>query len=109
MRITRLDSINSESDIVDMRTMFSENIAGKRKFRFGWASFPPGSRVPKEGTTVHEGDEYSLITKGKATMSVNGVAREIAKGDISFIAAGEGHFTLNDSLDNLEVVWVLLE
>jgi quercetin dioxygenase-like cupin family protein len=74
---------------------------------FGHIVFQPGERIPKQGLTSHEGDEYSFVIRGKAQCEVGGEARVASAGEAMFIPAGELHYTHNTGEEPFEVVYTL--
>lgn len=76
---------------------------------FGHIVFQPGERIPKEGFTAHENDEYSFAIHGEAQCEVGGEKRVASAGEAMFIPAGELHYTHNTSQEPFEVVYALVK
>jgi mannose-6-phosphate isomerase-like protein (cupin superfamily) len=92
-----------------MITFFDKTNTPNEKVTFGYAVFIPGSRVPEEGFSCHEHDEYSYIIKGKAKIVIDGKVSENTANTASFIPAGEEHYSFNDSDEVCELIWMLVE
>ncbi|MEH7123740.1 cupin domain-containing protein [Bacillus sp. JJ1532] len=77
--------------------------------QFGKVSIAPGERVPVEGLSCHEGNEYSFIVKGSLKGESGGESFQIQAGEATFIPAGEEHWCLNTAQEPCEIVWVLVK
>lgn len=93
----------------EMITFFDKTNTPNEKVTFGYAVFTPGSRVPEEGVSCHEQDEYSFIIKGKAKIVIDGKIIESGPNTAGFIPAGEEHYSFNDSEEPCELIWMLVE
>lgn len=87
-----------------LKTLFAEG-----KATMGTAVFPPGARVPKEGTGSHEADEYAFILKGSLLTMSGGKQYRLQPGKASLIPQGEAHWSLNDTEEDCELVWFLIK
>ncbi|MEL7566602.1 MAG: cupin domain-containing protein [Dehalobacterium sp.] len=87
-----------------LKTLFEDG-----KATMGTAVFPPGARVPKEGTGAHDADEYALILKGSILTMSGGTEYRLESGKASLIPQGEEHWSLNDSDEDCELVWFLVK
>ncbi|MCL4516677.1 MAG: cupin domain-containing protein [Firmicutes bacterium] len=99
------------SNVLD-RSVIMENLltaeeAG-RMLAVGVAIIPPGVRVPGEGMGVHDADEISYIVSGKITAGTASETRTLSAGTVTFLAAGETHWSCNDSCDPATIFWVLV-
>ncbi|MCD6436157.1 MAG: cupin domain-containing protein [Clostridiales bacterium] len=101
------DLIDKKKDA--MITFFDKFNTPNKKVTFGYAVFAPGSRVPEEGFSRHEQDEYAYIIKGKAKIVIDGEVIESTANTASFIPAGEDHYSFNDSGEVCELIWMLVE
>lgn len=77
--------------------------------KFGYVTVPAGERLPAEGTTFHEEQEYSFITKGKLIGKSGGEPFEISAGEASFIPAGEVHWCQNPGDEPVELIFALVK
>jgi putative monooxygenase len=76
---------------------------GARDFLNGITMFPPGAAIPEH---FHNCDESVLVLHGSAVAHVDGVERDVATGDTSFIPAGIPHFFQNASdTEELHIFW----
>jgi quercetin dioxygenase-like cupin family protein len=87
-----------------LKTLFEEE-----KVAMGTAVFPPGARVPQDGTGVHDADEFSIILKGSILTMSGGKENRIGQGQACLIPQGEAHWSLNDTDEDCELVWVLVK
>ncbi len=82
---------------------------GGHLIKVGKAIIEPGARIPDEGNTVHDADEYSYIIKGSLKSGTNFDTTTIESGDFSFIPAGESHWCKNIQDENCELIWFLVK
>lgn len=99
-------SVNIRQDGVKMTDFFGHICPTDGKVSMGYAVFPPGTVVPPAS---HTGDEYSYIISGKVKCECSGVINELCAGEASFIPAGEIHSSMNDSQEEVTLVWMLIE
>lgn len=105
MKIVNVGEIMATpSSNAEMKILFDEG-----KVTMGMALFPPGARVPKEGTGVHEADEYALVLKGSILTMSDGKEYRLQSGKASLIPQGEEHWSFNDTNEDCEVVWILVK
>ena len=72
----------------------------------GILEFAAGTRLPITGVSTHEQDEVSFIITGRLEAVSGGQAATLKTGDISFIPAGEAHWTL--VLEDTRIAYVLI-
>jgi quercetin dioxygenase-like cupin family protein len=72
----------------------------------GILEFKAGTRLPLEGTSVHDQDEISFILSGKLSATSGGESCTLQAGDISFIPALEHHWAL--VLEDTRLAYVLV-
>ena len=77
--------------------------------KFGFVTVPVGERLPAEGTTFHEEQEYSYVLKGTLKGVSGGEPYEISAGEASFIPAGEEHWCANDGEEPVELIFALVK
>jgi len=77
--------------------------------KFGYVLVPAGERLPAEGTTFHEEQEYSYLIKGSLKGVSGGKPYEISAGEASFIPAGEEHWCVNDGEEPVELIFALVK
>jgi mannose-6-phosphate isomerase-like protein (cupin superfamily) len=99
----------SDGSLDEMITIFDKTNTPNEKVTLGYAFFPPGKRVPEEGVSCHEHDEYSFIIKGKAKIVIDGKVIESGPGTAGLIPAGEEHYSFNDTDETCELIWMLVE
>ncbi|MGV3465007.1 MAG: cupin domain-containing protein [Heyndrickxia sp.] len=87
-----------------------QHIDNESVVKMGYVTVPPGERVPKEGLSCHDEDEYSYILKGcMTTQSGAEEIKKVAKGSATFIPANEKHWALNESEEPCEIVYALVK
>lgn len=89
-------------------TLF-ENQSEAVDFSFGSVVIQPGERVPKEGFSVHEEKEYSIIVEGSLEGESGGEPFTVNEADATFFPAGEKHWALNTGNEPCKVVWAMLK
>ena len=72
----------------------------------GVLEFAAGTRLPLEGTSVHDQDEISFILSGKLEAYSGSDTLTLQAGDISFIPALEQHWAM--VLENTRLAYVLI-
>ncbi|MDI7740386.1 cupin domain-containing protein [Lysinibacillus fusiformis] len=77
--------------------------------RFGIATIQPGERLPKEGLTSHEENEFSYIMKGTLNGESGGIPYSIQAGEASIIPAGEQHWCVNEGDAPVQLVYALIK
>lgn len=77
--------------------------------KFGFVTVPVGERLPAEGTTFHEEQEYSYVLKGTLKGVSGGQPYEISAGEASFIPAGEEHWCENIGEEPVELIFALVK
>ncbi|NNG00784.1 MAG: cupin domain-containing protein [Desulfobacteraceae bacterium] len=110
MKIIDIGRVPSEEGLpATLKRLFEIDITDKTKFSLGVATFPPGVRIPPEGDGVHAGDEFSIIIKGEIVSVNNGKKQRLTAGHAVYIPAGESHWAVNESHEDCEIVWVLVD
>ncbi|MYL56482.1 cupin domain-containing protein [Virgibacillus halodenitrificans] len=89
-------------------TLFEEN-SDKMDVRFGTVTIPPGERVPNQGLSKHEENEYSLIIQGKIEGESGGKPFSVSESNATLIPAGEEHWAINSGDQPCKIVWVLVK
>lgn len=100
--------INNAITTQGLKTLFEQR-SEALDFTFGTVTIQPGERVPKEGLSVHEENEYSLIINGSIEGESGGEKYQSTKGEATFIPAKEKHWAINNSNEPCEIVWVLVK
>lgn len=80
----------------EMRKMFQKK-GNFEEVSMSVISLTPGERVPAEGVSVHEEDEYSFIYSGEIHTYADGKYSVEGAGDATFFPAGEEHWCINKS------------
>lgn len=60
-------------------------------------SLTPGERVPAEGMSCHEEDEYAYFISGEVNTYCDGKYSVEKAGEATFIPAGMEHWCINES------------
>ncbi|GGB42393.1 cupin domain-containing protein [Virgibacillus dakarensis] len=77
--------------------------------QFGTVTIPPGERVPKEGLSKHEENEYSVIVKGRVEGESGGKPYKAWASNATLIPAGEEHWAVNAGDEPCQIVWALVK
>lgn len=77
--------------------------------QFGTVTIAPGERVPQEGFSKHEENEYSVIIKGKIEGESGGKPFSVSESNATLIASGEQHWAINSGEEPCEIVWALVK
>jgi len=89
-------------------TLFEEK-AECRGVQFGTVTIAPGERVPKEGFSKHEENEYSVIISGNIEGESGGKPFSVSESTSTYIPAGEKHWALNSGKEPCKIVWTLVK
>ena len=93
-----------------MTVFFNEENQANNRVSMGLIKLKPGQKIPDEGFSRHEQDEYSYVIKGNVhTILEDGSDIAATVGDAQLIEANEGHINYNDGDEEAEVVWMLVE
>lgn len=93
-----------------MTIFFNEENQANKRVSMGLIKLKPGQKIPDEGFSRHEQDEYSYVIKGDVhTILEDGSDIAATVGDAQLIEANEGHINYNDGTEEAEVVWMLVE
>lgn len=102
MKVVKADFSGTE---LALRSLLSVHLAGSADLEFGSAVMPRGCRQPPQGVSRHDGDEISLLLRGRAVLETADGRIEVRAGDVVFINAGEAHAT--EALEDCHVYYVL--
>lgn len=94
---------------VSLKTLFAESVIDGGRTTFGTVVVPAKTRIPLNGTGVHEQDEYSIVIKGSIVTGIGDKVYRMSAGEASLIPAGEAHWSYNDGDEDCEVVWALVK
>lgn len=110
MEIVTVDELDTE-DIphVTMINLFDESLAHGTKTKFGKVVIPPGVRVPLEGMSKHDADEYSIIIQGSIKTNSGGRDYHVSAGQATFIPMGEEHYAYNDGKEDCIIIYALVK
>jgi quercetin dioxygenase-like cupin family protein len=110
MKIIKIKDVTAPEGVnITLKTLFDEDVTQKGRLTIGTAQIPPGARVPAEGESVHDGNEYAIIFQGCSRIVSGGQAYQLSEGMASFIPAGEAHWSMNDGDRDCELVWILVK
>lgn len=79
-----------------------------KKIKMGKSVMKPGARVPLEGMSSHDEDEYSYVLKGSLVAGTENVSTVISCGDFGFIPRGKKHWCKNEGDEDCELIWILV-
>jgi quercetin dioxygenase-like cupin family protein len=104
-KITDVPLIESPDGRERDSVMVTDDTCGAKQFSAGLFFVRPG-------TKCHEGqhagqEELYYIFQGKGKVMIDGVAHEVAAGDVVFIPDGCVHFPWNDGDETLGLFWVI--
>ncbi|MGX4685753.1 cupin domain-containing protein [Vagococcus sp. JNUCC 83] len=93
-----------------MNIFFDETNQKNKRVKMGLIRLQPGEKIPDEGYSRHEQDEFSYVLKGEChTILEDGQDILALPGDAQLIEANEGHINYNSSNEVAEVVWMLVD
>ncbi|CEI81790.1 hypothetical protein J18TS1_37500 [Oceanobacillus oncorhynchi subsp. incaldanensis] len=95
-------------DETGLLTLFEEK-TDNIEVKFGTVTISPGERVPKEGLSLHEENEYSIIIKGEIEGECGGIPFAVSDSNATLIPAGEEHWAINSGKEPCEIVWALVK
>lgn len=92
----------------DLITLF-ESQSDQLDFSFGTVIIQPGERVPAEGFSNHEENEYSIIIEGSIEGESGGKPFKVNAPEATLIPAGEKHWAINNGDKPCKIVWTLVQ
>ena len=109
MTVTKIKDVESiGAPLYDMRTILNEK--GEYNIvKFTVITMPPHVRVPAEGFSCHEEDEYSYFIEGGLYTESGDVKYETMPGDITLIPKGEKHWCENRTDKPCTLVCVMVK
>lgn len=90
-----------------LQTLFEKEF-NSYDISFGTVEIQPGQRVPDNGLSVHEGNEYSFIVEGEVEGESGGKPFKVTASDASIFPAGEEHWTINNSSKPCKIIWFMV-
>lgn len=106
----KISKINREQSEEIMNQTLFQHIDQNTVVKMGFVQILPGERVPKEGLSMHDEDEYSFILQGSiTTQSGDSPIMKVEHGTATFIPAKEKHWAINEGEEVCEIVYVLVE
>lgn len=78
-------------------------------FSFGTVIIQPGERVPEEGFSLHDENEYSIILEGSLEGESGGKPFKVNASESTLIPAGEKHWAVNSSDEPCKIIFALLK
>lgn len=92
----------------EMKRLFEEK-GSFSEFSMSVISLMPGERVPAEGVSRHEEDEYSYFLSGEVNTYSDGKYSVEKAGEATFIPAGEEHWCINKESEPCVIVCVMVK
>jgi quercetin dioxygenase-like cupin family protein len=106
---TQIENVPKDKRELTMLPLFGPETRQDGAVNMGCAVFGPGVRVPKEGHTSHDTDEFSYIISGNIKCFSGGKTHELKAGDAAYIPAGEPHYSCNESNEVCTLVYMLVK
>lgn len=107
MEIKKADELQiSDFGLYKMVDAFNKN--PNRKVKMGKSFMKHGARVPYDGMSSHDEDEYSYVIKGSLSAHTENVSTVITSGDFGFIPKGTKHWCKNEGDEDCELIWILV-
>jgi len=108
MSVADCQNVSGKAGLI-LKTLFEGESTGDDSVRMGYAVFSPGLRVPESGAASHDGDEYAYIISGSIKGCAGGETQTLVAGDVSFIPAGEAHYSYNDGDQDCVLVYLMVK
>ena len=89
--------------------LFGPETKPNEAVHFGFAEFEPDSRVPKSGTTFHDGDEFSYIISGSLSCWSKDGIQKLQAGDCVYFPSGDEHYSFNDNTEPCKLIYMLVK
>jgi quercetin dioxygenase-like cupin family protein len=104
-----IETVPENRQIASMTPLFGPETIPDGAVNMGYAVFEPGVRVPPEGRSSHEGDEFSYIISGSLKCTSGSEQFETKAGDAIYIPAGEQHYSSNESDSPCRLIYMLVK
>jgi 2-dehydro-3-deoxyglucarate aldolase/4-hydroxy-2-oxoheptanedioate aldolase len=96
----RLQGIGPGAEFIDY---FNASLMPGIEMSGGFARFDPGGRLPDH---LHDFDESICIIRGNASCLVEGRQYSLSNCATAMIPRGRVHYFINDSSDQMDMIWV---
>ncbi len=96
----RLQGVGSGAEFIDY---FNESLIPGIGMSGGFARFAPGGRLPDH---LHNFDESICIIRGEASCLVEGHQYSLSNCTTAMVPRGRVHYFINNSLEQMEMIWV---
>lgn len=106
IHIMELDCVGMP--MYDMRKLF--NVEGSfENMTFSYIALQPGMRIPPEGFSKHDADEYSCFISGEVFTYSGGEERTVKAGQATWIPKGEEHWCINKGTEPCVLICAMLK
>ncbi len=99
-RADRLQGVGPGAEFIDY---FNDGLIPGIGMSGGFARFAPGGRLPDH---LHDFDESICIIRGEANCLVEGRQYLLSKCTTAMVPRGRVHYFINNSSDQMEMIWV---
>lgn len=83
-------------------------IIKKDAVQIGIITFPPKTRSPANGFSIHkENEEFAYILSGELLFCTDKNCYKVREGDLLYNSKGTPHYILNEGDKPVKVLWVL--
>src|SRR5699024_11702658 len=109
MKKVNIDDVESIGmPMYEMKKLFNKQ-GNYTEMSMSVISLTPGERVPAEGMSSHEEDEYSFFMSGEVETYCDGEYTVVKKGDATLIPAGEEHWAINNGTEPCVLVCFMVK
>lgn len=99
-RTERMQGVGPGAEFIDY---FNDSLVPGIGMSGGFARFAPGGRLPDH---LHDFDESICIIRGEANCLVDGRQYSLSDGATAMVPRGRVHYFINNSSDQMEMIWV---
>lgn len=109
MNIINLSEMESKGmPMYDMRRLFNADGAFEN-MTFSYIALQPGLRIPPEGFSCHDADEYSYFVSGEVFTYSGGEEVTVKAGQATLIPKGEKHWCINRGTEPCVIICAMLK
>lgn len=108
MEIRKLP-VNNQEESLFMHSMFGDVLENKGvDGTFNYVEISGETRLPDEGWTSHEHDEFSLILSGEIESNIDGEIYIVGPGEYTLIKKGTPHKSINHNTEACKIISLLI-
>ncbi|MEK4556192.1 cupin domain-containing protein [Jeotgalicoccus sp. FSL K6-3177] len=108
MKIRKL-AVNDNKSSLFMHSMFEDVLQEKGiNGTFNYVEISGNTKLPENGWTSHDFDEFSLVIEGEIESIIDGKVYTVGPGDYTLIKKGTPHQSYNRNNETCRIISLLI-